>query len=92
MVGRYYMSAMMKRRFTVLIVLGIPLLIVFGAGCRSLAHLQIESLTALHAAELAPIVESEAVLTTAWAAASFEAALTTSRYSHMNLRLHQYSS
>jgi hypothetical protein len=51
----------MKRRRIVLIVLGIPLLIVLGAWLhRSLAYLQIESLTALHAAELAPVVESEA--------------------------------
>lgn len=61
MAARSYTSEMIKRRRIVLILLGIPLLIVFGAWLhRSLAYLQIESLTALHAADLAPIVVSEA--------------------------------
>jgi hypothetical protein len=59
--GRSYAGETMKRRHIVLIVLSIPLLIALGAWVhRSLAYLQIESLTALHAAELAPIVVSEA--------------------------------
>lgn len=76
MVGRYYTSAMMKRRRIVLILLGIPLLIVFGAWLhRSLAYLQIESLTALHAAELAPIVESEAVFDNSMGGGTFRSRL-----------------
>ena len=76
MAARSYTSETMKRRRIVLIVLGIPLLIVFGAWLhRSLAYLQIESLTALHAAELAPIVESEAVFDNSMGGGTFRSRL-----------------